>query len=100
MKLVDASNGETLWENAATAATRKFGLSADQIKENFAKGLANQLVDKVFNNPLAEESQLATKKTLSTLTGWRFAGFARDEDTPGGLKTGAQGVLKGVIQSR
>jgi len=41
LKLVDAFTGETLWENEGTGATRKFAVNEEDIKENFAKGLAD-----------------------------------------------------------
>lgn len=100
LKLVDATTGETLWENVGKMINRKIALDEENIKKNFAKGLADQLTDKLFDNPLEEESKWATRRALLTLPGYRFKGFAKDEKSPNAVKKGTQKVIKQVIESR
>jgi hypothetical protein len=76
LRLVEVGTGATLWENTATGAHRLFSLDKDTAAQNFAKGLADQLTDKLFNTPLESEARLATMNTLFSLPGFSFAGFA------------------------
>lgn len=100
LKLVDVSNGATLWENTATGVTRQVHLDEKEAKRALVKGLADQLADKLFNSPLEEEAKVATIKTLRTLPGFYFSGFAADEQTPNALKTTSKGVLKDIIKNK
>lgn len=98
LKLVDAQNGQTLWENTGKAATTKFGLDKDTISRNFMDGIKDQAVDAMFKIPLQEESKLATTRALNTLPGFHFTGFATDDQTPSGLRTGAAGTAKNLLK--
>lgn len=98
LKMVDAATGATLWEHAATGATRRIALNEEQIKENFALGLADQLVDKLFDSPLEPEARQATISTLRTLPGFRFAGFFSDDAAA--AKRGLKRGLKRAINPR
>jgi len=100
LKVVDGSHGATLWENTASAARRQVNLSKDDAKRAFVKGIADQAADKIFHTPLEEEARQATIKTLYTLPGYQFAGFAKDETTPSGGARVAKGVLKSAIQNK
>jgi len=98
LKLVDVSNGTTLWENSQTAATRNFTLDSKQAQQNLAKGLAEQMVEKAAGMPLEEESRQAVTKTLSTLPGFYFNGFAVDPDVNDQFKRGAKNIIKDIIR--
>ncbi len=100
LKLVDVGTGQTLWEHVGTGATRNFALDKEQAKANFAKGLADQLVDKAMKNPLDEESRLATLQALKTLPGFVFSGFAQDDQTPTKGKRETQNVIKSLIRPK
>lgn len=76
LTLVDVTTGEKLWENSQSAAFRTVTLDKKEAEKNFLGGLGDQVADKLFNTPLAEEAKLATIKTLSTLPGFKFAGFS------------------------
>ncbi|MCB4757002.1 MAG: DUF799 domain-containing protein [Elusimicrobia bacterium] len=100
LKLVDVNTGQVLWENAKNAATRQLTLNKDEATKNFAKGLADKAVDKLFGSPLEEEAKQATIKTLATLPGYRFCGFATDDEAMKQVKRTAKGALKSYIRGR
>jgi len=100
LKLVDASTGETIWENDGTGATRKIAIDKDEIKRNFTKGLADQMVDKLFKTPLEAEAKMAARKALRSLPGYRFKGFAKDKQTPSQAKKDFKRTTKEIIRQR
>jgi len=100
LKLVDTKTGATLWENEATTANRQVALDKEQAKRNFAKGLADQWVDKIAHAPLEEEARLTTIKALKTLPGFVFCGFAVDDQTVSPLQRGTKGFFKEIIRTR
>jgi hypothetical protein len=81
LKVVDVATGQTLWEHAGSGATRKMTLNSEEAKANFAKGLADQLIDKTLQTPLEYEARIATINALNTLPGFVFGGFAEDEQS-------------------
>jgi len=100
LRLVDVATGETLWEGEGKASKSKFAFNKEDIQENFTKGLADQLVDKMFKSTLEEEARMATKKALRSLPGFRFAGFARDEKTQGKGIRRTKRTLKKAIEDK
>lgn len=100
LKLVDVGSGAVLWENSQTVANRKLTLDKDEAQKAFFKGLGEQAVDKLFKSPLEEEARQVTIKTLRTLPGFRFMGFARDEDTPNAAEATGKAVIKDQIRKR
>jgi hypothetical protein len=78
LKVVDVATGQTLWENTGSGATRKLTVDSKEAQRNLAQGLADQLIDKVYQTPLENEARIATIDTLRTLPGFAFAGFAED----------------------
>ena len=97
LKLVDVGTGQTLWEKSGTGATRQVHLDPQEAKQSLAKGLADQLADKMFKTPLEEEARLATLQALRSLPGFSFTGFAQDDKTPNGIKRGSKSIIKGII---
>jgi hypothetical protein len=75
-------------------------LDDKQAGNNFVKGLADQAVDKLFKSPLQEEAMQSVAKTLSTLPGFTFHGFARDGATPSAAKDTSKNVIKDIIRNK
>lgn len=97
--MVNGTTGEKMWENTKSAATRNFALDAKQAKENLVGGLTAQVVDKTMKMPLEDESNKAVVLTLNKLPGFRFTGFAHDEDDPHhNAKKGVQDLIKQNIK--
>lgn len=78
LKMIDVSTGQTLWEHVGSGATRKMTLNSEEAKHNFEQGLADQMIDKALQTPLAYEARIATIDTLRTLPGFVYNGFAHD----------------------
>jgi hypothetical protein len=99
LELINGTTGEKMWENTKTGSTRNFTLDAKQAQDNLIGGLAAQLVEKTLKIPLEAEVDQATILTLGNLPGFRFTGFAPDEDDPQkGIKKGAGDIIKGQIK--
>lgn len=86
LRLVDGNTGGVLWENTQSIATRKITFDSKEAGDNFAQGMSDQLVDKLFNSPLEEEARGTTVKTLSTLPGFQFNGFGKPESKSSDVK--------------
>ena len=97
LKLVEVKTGQTLWENSATAANVKVALNQNEAEQNFGKGVADQLVDKLAKTPLHEESMNATIKTLFSLPGFVFTGFAPGDDKNEATKAVGTTIIKDQI---
>jgi len=67
--------GQTLWENSGTGYTPKVVTEKSQAAGAFARGVADQALDKWFNSPLEPESEMAVMHALSKLPGFVFSGF-------------------------
>lgn len=98
LKLIDVATGATLWENESSAITPKVVLDSNEAKKEFGKGLAEQFVDKIFKSPLEEEARAATIKTLSTLPGFSFNGFAEDSSSKSKFQETGRKIIKQQIQ--
>jgi len=75
LKLVEVGTGQTLWENSGLGYTPKVVIDKDKAAGEFAKGVADQALDKWFNSPLEQESEAAVINALKKLPGFVFAGF-------------------------
>jgi TolB-like protein len=100
LTLIDGSTGETLWTEKKTGAKRNITFDEKEAQEQFAKGLADQLVDKLSKIPLFEESRLAVRKTLKSLPGFKFNGFAEDDKTPSKAKRATNRIIKDQIKKK
>ena len=98
LAMVNVTDGQNLWQNSGTGATRNLTLDKKEAQNRLTAGLAKQLVDKLFDSPLEEEACQATTKALATLPGFRFAGFSADEKARAGFKRGAKNAIKGAIK--
>jgi hypothetical protein len=96
--MIDVSTGQTLWDHEGTGATRNVNVDPKQAKAAFARGVAEQVVDKAFKTPLEEEARKAAIATLSTLPGYKFCGFAVDEQTPAKAQAATKGLIKDLIK--
>jgi hypothetical protein len=76
-------------------------LAKDQqeAQKELAKGLADQLAEKMLKTPLDEESRLAVIKTLRTLPGFSFSGFAKDDQT-NSLRDATRDILRDQIKRK
>lgn len=89
LKMVDVQTGQVIWEHTGTEANRNVTLDPNEAKRNLVEGVAQQVVDKVAKSVLDEESRGAVEDALSTLPGFRFAGFSGAEKKPS-IKVGEQ----------
>jgi len=99
LKVVDVATGQTLWERTGNGATRNFTLDSKEAQENLAKGLLDQVVDKVFQSPLENEARIATIDALRTLPGFVFNGFAEDDKSKNkNAREAGTGITKTLLQ--
>jgi hypothetical protein len=92
LKLVDVGTGATLWENTGVGAVREVHLNKEEAQAAFARGLVNQLTDKLFRSPLESEARIAVVSALSSLPGFVFHGFPREND--------AKNLIKDLINKK
>ncbi len=101
LKIVDVATGQTLWEHSGSGATRKVTIDSKEAQANFAKGLADQMIDKTLHTPLESEARSATIDTLRTLPGYVFNGFAEDSKSKDqNTKEAAGAVTKALLLNK
>lgn len=66
-RLVDAQNGDKLWEAERTWMTLNVVTKQEQAKREFAIQLATKAVEKTTHKPLQAESRIAVRRLLDTL---------------------------------
>jgi hypothetical protein len=100
LKLVDVATGNTLWENNGSHAARQVHLDKNEAGRAFAKGLAEQTVEKLFNSPLEEEAKLATIQALRKLPGFQFSGFHEGGRLKGAKNSNIKNAIRTGIKNK
>lgn len=99
LKMVEVATGQAIWENSGSHAVRQLNLDKNAASKALAKGLAEQLVEKLFNSPLEEEAKLATIQALRNLPGFKFTGFHQEGRRSGAVKSNAKDAIRGAIRN-